>query len=70
MSEFQLAESAVASSRGGQQAQQRGNVEWYQAGAANYPTSTTDYSFDGQSGYISSSNNDFTDEAPLLEGWP
>lgn len=68
MSEFQLAGNSTAgSSRSGPQGQHGGQVEWYQAGANTYPSTGTDYSFEAPSGYISTSDN-FTDEAPLLEG--
>ena len=66
MSEFQLAGNSAGPPRPGQQAH-GSQVEWYQAGATTYPTSGTDYSFEAPSGYIGSNEN-FTDEAPLLEG--
>ena len=67
MSEFQLADSGQSAVRPGQQGQQRSQVEWYQAGANTYPSTGADYGFVPPSGYINSTDN-FTDEAPLLEG--
>lgn len=70
MSEFQLAGGGLQGPRSGPAASDRGQVEWYQAGAATYPsTSAPAYSFDAPSGYMNNSSSDtFEDEAPLLEG--
>ena len=73
MSEFQLAGGGSAATRSGPPSQHGNQVEWYQAGGAStsYANTGADYTFapPTSGGYISTNDN-FTDEAPLLEGQP